>query len=72
MIKLKEGKSGNIIIDSPVESAFIATVCGDESLKELLAANEFHITLNPKFQLTIKHIAKHRVLENETVSATEI
>lgn len=71
LIKLKEGKLNNVLVDSPVASAFVAVLSGDEKIKELLLNNEFHFTLSPKFQLTIKHINKQKAETVRELSVNE-
>ena len=63
LIKFKEGKMGNVIIDLPLASSLASALLHDEAIKDLLKQNEFHISLNPKFELTIKHIQHFGVLQ---------
>lgn len=70
MIKLREGRLSNVIVDSPIASCLASTLMDDEVIKGLLAHNEFHISLNPKFQLTMKHIPKHEVVQEEVATAS--
>ena len=72
LVKLKEGKLNNVIVDSPVASSFVSSLLGDDAVKQVLADNEFHFTLNPKFQLTIKHIKKQKPEQSQTLAATEV
>ena len=60
-VRLKEGLPAQAIVDSPVASAFVAVLRNDARIRELLADNEFQITLSPKFQLTIKHVPKYKM-----------
>ena len=53
---LKDGRVKNTIIDLPMASDLASLLLADNTVKELIETNEFHITLNPKYQLTIKHI----------------
>ncbi|RYF80833.1 MAG: hypothetical protein EON98_13045 [Chitinophagaceae bacterium] len=59
LLKLKEGKLTNILTDSPLASALATTILNDNAMMELLRTNEFHISMNGKYQLTIKHILHH-------------
>ena len=70
-IRLKEGLPAQTIVDSPVASAFVAVLRSDERTKELLADNEFQITLSPKFQLTIKHLPKYKMAAVTTEEAAD-
>ena len=63
LIKLKNGKPSNVIVDSPLASSLTSTLTADKAIQELISANEFHISLNPKFELTIKHIPNADLLE---------
>lgn len=58
----------NVIIDMPVASMLATTLLDDKALHELLTTNEFHISLNMKYELTVKHIPQHQ-LHTETVAA---
>ncbi len=67
LLKFKEGKISNVIVDLPLASSLAATLLADDAIKETFQKNEFHISLNPKFELTIKHIqnldVEEKVLE---------
>src|SRR5690348_14570209 len=56
LLKIKGGKLSNVIVDSPLASNLATTLLEDATLQKIFADNEFHISLNPKFELTIKHI----------------
>lgn len=56
LIKFKQAKVDNIIIDFPLASSLASVLLQDPVVKELFLQHEFHISLNPKFQLTFKHI----------------
>jgi len=58
MIKFRNGKVDNVIIDYPLASSLASTLLQDPVVKELFVQHEFHIRMNPKFQLTFKHIPK--------------
>jgi hypothetical protein len=53
---LKEGRLKNVIIDLPLASSLAAVLLEDNTVKELIDKNEFHITLSPKYELSIRHI----------------
>ena len=69
LIKLKEGKPGSVIIDSPLASGLVSTLVEDSALQDLIFNNEFHISLNPKFELAIKHIPKEELVEETAKDA---
>lgn len=55
-IELKNGRLGNVLIAAPVASSLATTLLDDDLVKKLTEGNEFHISMDTKFQLTIKHI----------------
>lgn len=55
-IELKDGRLRNVLIDAPVASSLATTLLDDALVKQLTEGNEFHISMDAKFQLTIKHI----------------
>ncbi len=63
---LKEGKLKNVIIDLPLASSLAAVLLEDKAVRELIDTNEFHISLSPKYELTIRHIP-----QPETIAVTE-
>lgn len=65
LLKFKEGKISNVIVDLPLASSLATTLLQDEVVKGLLQKNEFHISLNPKFELTIKHIQHINAAQEE-------
>jgi hypothetical protein len=65
LIKFKNGKLGNVIVDFPLASSLANTLLEDKAISELIASNEFHISLNPKFELTIKHIPQYEPVSEE-------
>ena len=66
LIKLKNGKPSNVIVDSPLASSLTSTLIEDKAIHELISTNEFHISLNPKFELTIKHVPAVDVVVEKT------
>lgn len=60
LVKLKEGRLNNVIIDMPMASSLVATLLDDKVVKELMETNEFHISMNAKYELTIKHIPQYQ------------
>ena len=69
LIKFKEGKIDNVIISYPLASSLASVLLEDAMVKELFRHHEFHISLNPKFQLTIKHFPLVAVTKEEIVEA---
>jgi hypothetical protein len=55
---LKGGKLQNVIVDLPLASSLAAVLMEDEVVRELTQTNAFYFALNPKYQLTIRHIAQ--------------
>jgi hypothetical protein len=53
---LKDGKLKNVIIDLPLASDLASVLLEDRAVKELIQSNEFHFSLSPKYELTIRHI----------------
>lgn len=58
-IELKDGRLSNVLVNAPVASSLATTLLDDEQVKKLTEGNEFHISMDTKFQLTIKHIQHH-------------
>lgn len=68
LIKLKKGKPSNVIVDSPLASGLTSTLTEDKALQDLISSNEFHISLNTKFELTIKHIPNRDQVEEKATA----
>ncbi len=66
VIRLKNGKPSNVIVDSPLASSLTSSLIEDNALQELVNNNEFHISMNPKFELSIKHIPNEELVEEKT------
>lgn len=66
LIKLKDSRLNNVIVDMPVASTLVSTLLDDSSIKEIIKDNEFHISMNTKFELTIKNIPQYRKPEDTT------
>ena len=71
LVKLKDGRLNNVLVDMPVASTLVSTLLSDEAIKETIKEEEFHISMNTKYELTIKHIPQHKVTE-ETISAEAV
>lgn len=69
LLKFREGKISNVIVDLPLASSLASVILADEAIKDILRKNEFHISLNPKFELSIKHIQQFDVEDKKKVKA---
>ncbi|MEO6812916.1 MAG: hypothetical protein ABI172_03250 [Ginsengibacter sp.] len=58
LIEFTDGKVGNVISGSPLAMHLAQVVLEDEGAKQILSENNFIISLNTKFQLSIKHVEK--------------
>mgnify|MGYP000008683008 CR=1 FL=1 len=56
LITFKNGKRGNVVINLPLASSLSSLMMEDRGIQDLIENNEFQISLNPKFELSIKHI----------------
>lgn len=70
LLKFRDGRLDNVIVDLPLASSLSSTLLGDEKIKELFAQNEFHISLNPKFELSIKHIQQFATVKEVAETQT--
>jgi hypothetical protein len=70
LLRFREGKLDNVIVDIPLASSLATALVQDEKLQELFAENEFHISLNPKFELRIKHIQQFVAAEELSEAET--
>ena len=70
-IKFCNGRIDNIISSSPLARDLATTLLADNMVKELFAQNDYHLTMNTKFQLGIKFIAKEVPQVEETPAAVE-
>lgn len=55
LLKIKEGNLSNMIINMPIASMMATTLLEDKAIGEFLSMNEFYISLNPRYELTVKH-----------------
>lgn len=67
LITFKNGKRGNVVINLPLASSLSSVLIEDKTVQDLIEKNEFHISLNPKFELNIKHIPVAEVAEVEMI-----
>ena len=57
-IEFTDGKVGNVISGSMLAMHLAQVIMEDDSAKEILTEHNFEVSLNTKFQLTIKNIEK--------------
>jgi hypothetical protein len=58
IIEFTEGKVGNVISGSPLAMHLAQVILEDDAAKQILQDNNYEVSLNTKFQLTIKNIEK--------------
>lgn len=63
LLKIKDARLSNVIVDMPVASTLATALLDDKAIRELLLANEFHISLNTKYELSVKHIPQYKAHE---------
>ena len=63
-IEFTDGKVGNVISGSTLAMHLAQVALEDEASREIISENNFEVSLNTKFQLTIKNIPKE-VAEEE-------
>lgn len=68
LLKIKDGKPVNVIVDFPLASSLATVLFGDPAVQELLAGNEFHFSLNTKYELTIAHIPQPETVLEENAA----
>ncbi|GAA4335496.1 hypothetical protein [Flaviaesturariibacter amylovorans] len=63
-IGLANGKLRNVIVDVPLASALAQVLLEDATVQSLIQEREFVISLSPRYELSIRHIA-HTTVPNE-------
>jgi hypothetical protein len=58
MIVLRHGRLDNVLTDMPLASSFASALLGDPVIKEFVSEREIHLSMNSKFELTVKHPAQ--------------
>lgn len=58
LIEFTEGKVGNVISGSDLAVHLAQVILEDEAAKQILADNNYTVSLNTKFQLALKHVEK--------------
>jgi len=56
-IEFKKGRVDNVIVGFPLASNLASVLLQDETIKNLFLKNDYQVSLNTKFQLTIKYTA---------------
>ncbi len=57
-IEFTDGKVGNVISGSPLAMNLAQVVLEDDAAKQILNEHNFEVSLNTRFQLTIKNVEK--------------
>ena len=70
LVKMKDRRLSNVIIDMPIASTLATTLLEDKAIHDLLLENEFHISLNAKYELTVKHIPQYKLREEAVAVET--
>ncbi|MFS8083265.1 MAG: hypothetical protein ACMG51_07425, partial [Ginsengibacter sp.] len=55
-IEFTDGKVGNVISGSPLAMHLAQVVMEDDAAKQILLENNYEVSLNTRFQLTIRHV----------------
>lgn len=55
-IDFTDGKIGNVISGSPLAMHLAQVIMEDDSSREILNEHNFEVSLNTKFQLTVKNV----------------
>jgi hypothetical protein len=55
-IDFKDGKIGNVISGSPLAMHLAQVIMEDDTSREILNEHNFEVSLNTKFQLTVKNV----------------
>lgn len=56
LISFRNGKPGNVVINLPLASSLSGLMIEDDVIRGLIENNEFHISMNSKFELNIKSV----------------
>ena len=55
-IDFTDGKVGNVISGSPLAMHLAQVILEDDTAREILNENNFEVSLNTRFQLTVKNV----------------
>jgi len=64
-IEFTDGKVGNVISGSALAMHLASVVMEDDSAKQILKENNYEVSLNTKFQLSIKNVTPANVSKTE-------
>jgi hypothetical protein len=56
-IELTNGRVANVISNSPLAPDLATVILQDDAIKNLLSTNNFQVSLNTRFQLSIKNMS---------------
>lgn len=70
LLKFREGRLGHVVTDDPLASLLVTALLEDAAVKPLLANNEFHLSLNTKYELTVRHIQTFDTAATDEPTAT--
>jgi len=71
-VQFSNGRANNIINSQQLAKDLSFTLLEDDVIKELFTQNEYHISMNTKFQLDIKFIPKVPVEEEASIEEAVI
>lgn len=54
LVVLKDGRLDNVLVDMPLASSLASALLNDKVIKDLAIENEIHISMNAKYELTIR------------------
>ena len=57
-IELTDGRVGNVISGSPLAMHLAQVILEDEATREIINEHNFELSLNTKFQLSVKNVPK--------------
>jgi len=63
-IEFKKGKVANVISNVPLAPELATAMLEDANIRPLLQANDYQVTLNTKFQLTLKYVEQEVAADN--------
>lgn len=71
-IQFSNGRVDNVISSVPLARDLATALQEDRAVKELLLQNDYHISLNPKYQLGIKFIPRKDKGEGASAPSVEV
>jgi hypothetical protein len=70
-IQFSKGRVDNVISASPIAKDLATVLLQDKAVKELFIQNDYHVSMNTKFQLGIKLIPAQETEEEPAVAVSE-